>query len=166
MIELLLFEQKIDKEEETTDWSAPTVIPNDELELKWSDDDEEKEEEEGDFKSDANPAKQTTADDAPESKELCKTQTVDFIAQHLKFIAILRIMMDEMSTLASGFEIDGGQLRFELFKWLESECSVLHEICDFQIDETPGLNYGDEEMSELVEDSVSFTGMFEESYVG
>lgn len=63
------------------------------------------------------------------------SKAVDYISQHLKFIAVLRIMMDELATLASGFEIDGGQLRFELFKWLENECKVLHTICDFQLDD-------------------------------
>lgn len=35
---------------------------------------------------------------------------VDKIAQHLKFFSILQIIEDELNTLASGFEIDGGQL--------------------------------------------------------
>lgn len=65
-------------------------------------------------------------------------------------------MMDELSTLASGFEIDGGQLRFELFKWLENECKVLHTICDFQVDDlylftnrSSNISGLDEEESEL-----------------
>lgn len=39
---------------------------------------------------------------------------MDIIAQHLKFVASIRIMMEELSTLASGFEVDGGQLRFQV----------------------------------------------------
>lgn len=31
----------------------------------------------------------------------------------MKFVAILRILVQELSTLASGFEVDGGQLRFQ-----------------------------------------------------
>ncbi|KIH57837.1 hypothetical protein ANCDUO_11970 [Ancylostoma duodenale] len=40
--------------------------------------------------------------------------TPDVIAQHLKFVASLRILTEELSTLASGFEVDGGQLRFQV----------------------------------------------------
>ena len=38
--------------------------------------------------------------------------TIDVIAQQLKFIACLKIMMEELSTLATGFEVDGGLLRY------------------------------------------------------
>ncbi len=36
---------------------------------------------------------------------------LDIMAQQLKFIACLKIMMEELSTLATGFEVDGGVLR-------------------------------------------------------
>lgn len=72
---------------------------------------------------------------SPSASSVPPSTAVDFISQHLKFIAVLRIMMDELATLASGFEIDGGQLRFELFKWLENECEILHRICDFRPDD-------------------------------
>jgi hypothetical protein len=36
------------------------------------------------------------------------------IAQQLKFIACLKIMMEELSTLATGFEVDGGLLRYQV----------------------------------------------------
>lgn len=49
-------------------------------------------------------------------------------------------MMNELSTLASGFEIYGGQLRFELFNWLENECKALHSVCDFKLDDLYLLN--------------------------
>lgn len=42
---------------------------------------------------------------------------MDVIAQHMKFVASLHLMMEEMSTLASGFEVDGGQLRFQVFQF-------------------------------------------------
>lgn len=61
-----------------------------------------------------------------------KSKEIDFMSQHLKFIASLRIMVEELSTLASGYEVDGGQLRFELFKWLEKEFDVLRRVCDYQ----------------------------------
>ena len=37
---------------------------------------------------------------------------LDIMAQQLKFIACLKIMMEELSTLATGFEVDGGLLRY------------------------------------------------------
>lgn len=35
------------------------------------------------------------------------TPTVDIMAQQLKFVACLKILMEELSTLATGFEVDG-----------------------------------------------------------
>lgn len=39
---------------------------------------------------------------------------IDVTAQQLKFIACLKIMMEELSTLATGFEVDGGLLRSDM----------------------------------------------------
>jgi len=41
-------------------------------------------------------------------------QEVDIFAQQYKFIACLKVMMEEMQTLATGFEVDGGQLRYQV----------------------------------------------------
>ena len=38
-------------------------------------------------------------------------QVIDIIAQQMKFTACLKIMMEELSTLATGFESDGGLIR-------------------------------------------------------
>lgn len=40
--------------------------------------------------------------------------TLDVIAQHMKFTVTLRLLVEELSTLASAFEVDGGQLRFQV----------------------------------------------------
>ena len=56
------------------------------------------------------------------------------MAQQLKFIACLKIMMEELSTLATGFEVDGGQLRYQLYIWLEKEVQVLKNICSYGLD--------------------------------
>ena len=56
------------------------------------------------------------------------------MAQQLKFIACLKIMMEELATLATGFEVDGGQLRFQLYIWLEREVEVLKKICKYGLD--------------------------------
>ncbi|KAL3982356.1 RAVE protein 1 C terminal family protein [Acanthocheilonema viteae] len=55
--------------------------------------------------------------------------TLDVIAQHMKFTATLRLLVEELSTLASAFEVDGGQLRLQLLNWLEAGASVLQKIC-------------------------------------
>ena len=49
---------------------------------------------------------------------------LDIMAQQLKFIACLKILMAEMATLATGFEVDGGQLRLQLYLWLDKELQV------------------------------------------
>ncbi len=56
------------------------------------------------------------------------------MAQQLKFVACLKIMMEELSTLATGFEVDGGQLRYQLYVWLEKEVQVLKSICSYGLD--------------------------------
>uniref|UniRef100_A0A8C5KRS5 Dmx-like 2 n=1 Tax=Jaculus jaculus TaxID=51337 RepID=A0A8C5KRS5_JACJA len=57
---------------------------------------------------------------------------VDVIAEQLKFRACLKILMTELRTLATGYEVDGGKLRFQLYNWLEKEIAALHEICNHE----------------------------------
>lgn len=38
-------------------------------------------------------------------------------------------MMEELSTLATGYEVDGGQLRYQLYIWLEKSVSALKDLC-------------------------------------
>src|SRR5699024_5532297 len=56
---------------------------------------------------------------------------IDVMAQQFKFISCLKIMMEELSTLATGFEVDGGQLRYQLYIWLERSVQILKEICSY-----------------------------------
>ena len=56
------------------------------------------------------------------------------MAQQLKFIACLQILMEELSTLATGCEVDGGQLRFQLYVWLEREVHALKQLCHYGVD--------------------------------
>ena len=58
---------------------------------------------------------------------------IDIMAQQLKYIACLQILMEELSTLATGFEVDGGQLRYQLYVWLEREIDALREICGYKV---------------------------------
>ena len=39
--------------------------------------------------------------------------------------------MEELGNLATGFEVDGGQLRHQLYVWLEKETEVLKVICNY-----------------------------------
>ena len=45
--------------------------------------------------------------------------------------------MEELSTLATGFEVDGGQLRFQLYIWLEKEVEVLRQLTNYGKDMEP-----------------------------
>lgn len=56
---------------------------------------------------------------------------MDIMAQQLKFVACLKILMEELSTLATGYEVDGGQLRYQLYLWLEREVEALRQLCNY-----------------------------------
>ncbi|KAK7475121.1 hypothetical protein BaRGS_00033613 [Batillaria attramentaria] len=62
-------------------------------------------------------------------------QKLDIMAQQYKFIACLKVLMEELSTLATGFEVDGGQLRYQLYIWLEKEVEVLKILCNYGMPE-------------------------------
>lgn len=115
------------------DWSAPvsTLQKGDAFEIKWDDDD-------------ANPPEDTEVDEQSENKtltiekapqkaqlETSKDVKIDIMAQQLKFVACLKILMEELSTLATGFEVDGGQLRYQLYIWLEKEVEALKQLCNY-----------------------------------
>lgn len=51
-----------------------------------------------------------SAEMTPDQKSSHRNQ-IDIFAQQYKFIACLKVLMEEMRTLATGFEVDGGQLR-------------------------------------------------------
>ncbi|CAH1131144.1 unnamed protein product [Ceutorhynchus assimilis] len=121
------------------DWSGPVNggVKTDDLDLKWSDD-------EGDADSDESGGLAMKIGDKKEKEELLtREQTeeeekkeevqnqVDIMAQQLKFVACLKILMEELSTLATGFEVDGGQLRYQLYLWLEKEVEALRELCNY-----------------------------------
>lgn len=93
-----LAEEKVDN----VDWSAPTnVVKDDELNLNWSDDDkseeekEEKEEPKSSFNESVSAPKfeglMPTLQDAEESTAET-AESIDFIAQHMKFVAALKMV--------------------------------------------------------------------------
>ncbi|KAK2103699.1 DmX-like protein 2 [Saguinus oedipus] len=130
------------------DWSQPMVKVDEEpLNLDWGEDhdsalDEEEDavglvmkstdtrekDQQGDQKAlDPNMLLTPQEEDSPEGDT-----EVDVIAEQLKFRACLKILMTELRTLATGYEVDGGKLRFQLYNWLEKEIAALHEICNHE----------------------------------
>ncbi|KAI1301706.1 DmX-like protein 2 [Halotydeus destructor] len=57
---------------------------------------------------------------------------LDIMAQQLKFIACLKIIMEELSTLSTGMEVDEAQLRHQLYLWLEKTVNSLKTICSYR----------------------------------
>lgn len=116
------------------DWSQPiSTQKQDNLDLKWSDD----EDSDSDVfdtgitmkKSPEEPAVPVIVEPNQANASLVESEQEpgrpDIMAQQLKFIACLKILMAEMATLATGFEVDGGQLRLQLYLWLDKELQVL-----------------------------------------
>lgn len=122
------------------DWSQPSVtLPDESLELKWDsdkeDDNEEDKENHNDGSSrsvDDSGALQDTQDalsplmdsatgeDSEDSRDFIAPSD-DILATQLKFTACLKIMTNELRTLSTGYELDGGKLRYQLYQWLERE---------------------------------------------
>ncbi|CAH0724979.1 unnamed protein product, partial [Brenthis ino] len=115
------------------DWGAPvTTTKTDELVLSW-DDEEEKSEGSGastpPLEMKMGKPEETVNETVESEKE--EAPTVDIMAQQLKFVACLKILMEELSTLATGFEVDGGHLRYQLYIWLEREVEALRRLCGY-----------------------------------
>ena len=129
------------------DWSQPvSKVDDDELKLDWGDDDgaSDTSNADADTKSDNDAeigdAMTSSKHNEQQPEELNLDESVskskaggagDIMAQQLKFIACLKVMMEELSTLATGFEVDGGQLRFQLYIWLEKEVEVLKQLTNY-----------------------------------
>lgn len=93
------------------DWGAPSVdlvTKTDDLELKWSDEEKDSDSEGSDGGINMNIGGKGDVEkvDTPSETEETK-QKIDIMAQQLKFVACLKILMEELSTLATGFEVDG-----------------------------------------------------------
>ncbi|XP_026175507.1 dmX-like protein 2 isoform X2 [Mastacembelus armatus] len=110
------------------DWSQPLCkVQEDELKLDWGDDKEDDEDEDDDDGL-------TMKKPEPQMKADTGESEVDVIAEQLKFRACLKILMTELRTLATGFEVDGGKLRFQLYSWLEKEIAAMHKICNYKVE--------------------------------
>ncbi|XP_021549736.1 dmX-like protein 2 isoform X8 [Neomonachus schauinslandi] len=131
------------------DWSQPIVKVDEEpLNLDWGEEhdsalEEEEEEDAVGLIMKSTVARETDRQDqkgsdpnvllTPQEEDSLEGDTeVDVIAEQLKFRACLKILMTELRTLATGYEVDGGKLRFQLYNWLEKEIAALHEICNHE----------------------------------
>ncbi|KAJ8777071.1 hypothetical protein J1605_001230 [Eschrichtius robustus] len=131
------------------DWSQPIVkVEEEPLTLDWGEEHDSalEEEEEGAVglvmkSTDVRGKDRQEDQEAPDRNMLLTPQEedclegdseVDVIAEQLKFRACLKILMTELRTLATGYEVDGGKLRFQLYNWLEKEIAALHEICNHE----------------------------------
>uniref|UniRef100_A0A8C7ENZ6 Dmx like 2 n=1 Tax=Neovison vison TaxID=452646 RepID=A0A8C7ENZ6_NEOVI len=130
------------------DWSQPIVKVDEEpLNLDWGEEHdsalEEEEEDAAGLIMKSADARETDRQDqkasdpnvllTPQEEDCVEGDTeVDVIAEQLKFRACLKILMTELRTLATGYEVDGGKLRFQLYNWLEKEIAALHEICNHE----------------------------------
>lgn len=115
------------------DWGVPSVkfdLEEPKFDISFSSDESETESE---------PQKQTeqevpslVVDKTDDKSDQPKgQQQIDIFAQQYAFIACLKVLMEEMHTLATGFEVDGGQLRFQLYIWLEKEVEVLQFLSNY-----------------------------------
>lgn len=122
------------------DWGSTSSslfapVETDDFVLKF-DDDEGKKSDEEDLEEEGLQMKKVSIDEATEEikqaeEEPETSSKIDIMAQQFKFISCLKILMEELSTLATGFEVDGGQLRYQLYIWLERSVQILKEICHY-----------------------------------
>uniref|UniRef100_A0A670XTY4 Dmx like 1 n=1 Tax=Pseudonaja textilis TaxID=8673 RepID=A0A670XTY4_PSETE len=126
------------------DWSQPaTVFQDDPLELKW---DSDKNEECEDSCLVMKPLQKITDEKTNEVSSSCTetyssggkndvlTSSEDIICVQLKFRACLKILTEELRTLSTGYEVDGGKLRYQLYNWLEREVVALQKTCEYNIE--------------------------------
>uniref|UniRef100_A0A1B0A9X2 RAVE complex protein Rav1 C-terminal domain-containing protein n=1 Tax=Glossina pallidipes TaxID=7398 RepID=A0A1B0A9X2_GLOPL len=125
------------------DWSVPVTSQkkaDDGFKIEWDsdggDDEFDNEDAESNNLEDDNDktSKKQNAkitDDGLKHQQDGKTINIDIMAQQLKFVACLKILMEELSTLATGFEVDGGHLRYQLYIWLEKEVEALKHLCNY-----------------------------------
>ncbi|CAG0916295.1 unnamed protein product [Notodromas monacha] len=119
------------------DWSAPSIKKEEELVLEWSDGESDEDHEGIQFPKEEKKKileESSKLSAIPSDRSQRKSGKFDIMAQQLKFIACLQILMEELSTLATGCEVDGGQLRFQLYVWLEREVHALRQLCNYNED--------------------------------
>ncbi|XP_077255779.1 rabconnectin-3 alpha isoform X4 [Temnothorax americanus] len=154
----------VNNKDADVDWGTPSFdwsqssnrVKGDKLELNW-DDDETGEGEDADSPPMSMKLDKKEQDNAHKSetdnKDVAKSAgQLDIMAQQLKFVACLKILMEELSTLATGFEVDGGQLRYQLYVWLEREVDALRQLCSYSTNADGDMNNAAEYEGGMVDD--------------
>ncbi|XP_026044529.1 dmX-like protein 1 isoform X2 [Astatotilapia calliptera] len=122
------------------DWSQPSVVvPDEPLELKWDSDkdDEENDEDEEETKNGKSGSGSvfhepvSLVEESEDSNDYIEPSD-DILVTQLKFAACLKIMTNELRTLSTGYELDGGKLRYQLCLWLEREVGALQHCCSYK----------------------------------
>ncbi|PKU43351.1 hypothetical protein llap_6353 [Limosa lapponica baueri] len=127
------------------DWSQPSALFQDEQLKLQSDSDESDENEDSSLvMKELKPLKKTeklyeTSSSYTESFSIVDDKDVlspseDIISAQLKFRACLKILTVELRTLSTGYEVDGGKLRYQLYQWLEREVVALQKTCDYSVE--------------------------------
>ncbi|XP_066993059.2 dmX-like protein 2 isoform X2 [Anabrus simplex] len=124
--------------EPVLDWSQPVKKAEEEFVLKW--DSNEEDSDDDDKPLEIKMKASESVEQASETEEYPSGGHFDIMAQQLKFVACLKILMEELSTLATGFEVDGGQLRYQLYVWLEREVEALRQLCNYSFGDIDSLN--------------------------
>ncbi|KAJ7426748.1 DmX-like protein 1 [Willisornis vidua] len=134
------------------DWSQPCVVFQDEpLQLQTDSDENDEDEDSSLVMKDVRPLKKTeksyeTSTSYTESFSVGDDKDIlspseDIISAQLKFRACLKILTVELRTLSTGYEVDGGKLRYQLYQWLEREVVALQKTCDYnvEVEEIPSV---------------------------
>ncbi|XP_032655559.1 dmX-like protein 1 isoform X2 [Chelonoidis abingdonii] len=137
------------------DWSQPSLVFQDEpLELKWESDKDEDSEDSSLVMKELKPLQKMTSEKLDETSSnysesfsavddnYLLSPSEDVISAQLKFRACLKILTVELRTLSTGYEVDGGKLRYQLYHWLEREVVALQKTCDYsaEVEEVqPGI---------------------------
>ncbi|XP_039947046.1 dmX-like protein 1 isoform X2 [Hirundo rustica] len=127
------------------DWSQPSALFQDEQLQLQSDSDENYESEDSSLvMKELKPLKKTeklheNSSSYTESSSVVDDQGIlspseDIISAQLKFRACLKILTVELRTLSTGYEVDGGKLRYQLYQWLEREVVALQKTCDYGVE--------------------------------
>ncbi|XP_063036218.1 dmX-like protein 1 isoform X5 [Melospiza melodia melodia] len=127
------------------DWSQPSALFQDEqLQLQSDSDENEESEDSSLVMKELKPLKKTeklheTGSSYTESFSVVDDKDIlspseDIISAQLKFRACLKILTVELRTLSTGYEVDGGKLRYQLYQWLEREVVALQKTCDYGVE--------------------------------
>lgn len=127
------------------DWSTPAALNTEDngFKIQWDEEDEEDQDVVIGSNETTNIKVVNETKKSQTNPNNNTTSKIDIMAQQLKFVACLKILMEELSTLATGFEVDGGQLRYQLYVWLEKEVEALQHLCNYCYSDLADFNNSD-----------------------